>query len=97
MGLVQLYTILICILFKVFFLSLNGLNILDSIIGLNGRITEVKVQNIQIWNEYIKSGYGFKKERELFVKEQFCEFMVQWKDSTKYIFQLGDQVGRFSL
>ena len=44
----------------------NGINILDSIIGINGRIIGVKVQNIQIWNVYPKSGSAFKKERELF-------------------------------
>ena len=68
----------------------NGVNIFDSIIGLNGRIIGVKVQNIQIWNVYPKSGSGFKKEREIFFREQLSELMVQWKDSTKYIFQLGD-------
>ena len=80
----------------------NGLNILDSIIGLNGRIIGIKVQNIQIWNVYPKSGSGFKKERELFFREQLSELMVQWKDSTKYIFQLEDhkcthRFRRFSL
>ena len=68
----------------------KGLKILDSIIGLNGRIIGIKLCNMQIWNVYPKSGTGFKNEREIFFREQLTELMIQWKDSTQYIFQTGD-------
>ena len=68
----------------------KGYKILDSIIGLNGRIIGIKFGNLQIWNVYPKSGSGFKNEREIFFREQLTELMVQWKDSTQFIFQMGD-------
>ena len=68
----------------------KGYKILDSIIGLNGRIIGLKFANMQIWNVYPKSGTGFKNEREIFFREQLTELMIQWKDSTKFIFQIGD-------
>ena len=68
----------------------KGFKILDSIIGLNGRIIGIKLCNMQIWNFYPKSGTGFKNEREIFFREQLTELMIQWKDSTQFIFQTGD-------
>ena len=67
-----------------------GLDIKDEIIGINGRIIGVWVGDMQIWNVYPKSGSGFKKERELFFREELSELFMQWKDQTKYIFELGD-------
>ena len=38
--------------------------ILDTIIGLNGRILGVKIEDIQIWNVYPQSGTENKNNRE---------------------------------
>ena len=64
--------------------------ILDTIIGLSGRILGVKIENIQIWNVYPQSGTENKNNREIFFREQLCNYMMNWKDHTKYIFQAGD-------
>ena len=45
---------------------------------------------MQIWNVYPKSGSSFKNEREHFFREELCSLMMNWKDSTKYVFQTGD-------
>ena len=68
----------------------KGLKVSDVIIGHNGRIIGLKVFNAQIWNVYPRSGSAFKKERELFFREILCNLFMNWKDSTKYIFQSGD-------
>ena len=68
----------------------KGIQILDTIIGKNGRIIGIKVMNVQIWNVYPKSGSAFKNERETFFREELCALMMNWKDATKYIFQTGD-------
>ena len=34
----------------------KNLNVRDQIIGLNGRIIGIKLENVQIWNIYPKSG-----------------------------------------
>ena len=39
---------------------------------------------------YPKSGSAYKKERESFFRKDLTELYIQWKDCTKYIFQLGD-------
>ena len=67
-----------------------GIQIRDVIIGQNGRIIGLLLDNIQIWNVYPKSGSAFRKEREIFFREELTELFVQWKDNTKYIFQIGD-------
>ena len=71
----------------------KGIQISDLIIGKNGRIIGVKVKNIKLWNVYPKSGSSFKNEREKFFREELCSLMMNWKDSTKYIFQTGDHNG----
>ena len=53
----------------------------------------VKVRNLQVWNVYPKSGSAFKNEREKFFREELCSLMMNWKDSTKYVFQTGDHNG----
>ena len=53
----------------------------------------VKVRNLQVWNVYPKSGSEFKNEREKFFTEELCSLMMNWKDSTKYVFQTGDHNG----
>ena len=68
----------------------KGLNVSDIIIGQNGRIIGLKVLNLQIWNVYPKSGSAFKKEREMFFRETLCNLYMNWKDSSQYIFQVGD-------
>ena len=68
----------------------KGIPILDSIIGLNGRIIGLKLRDIQLWNVYPQSGSGFKASREKFFREDLCSLMMNWKDSTKYIIELGD-------
>ena len=47
----------------------SDIKISDVIIGKNGRIIGVKLNNIQFWNVYPKSGTAYKKERELFFRE----------------------------
>ena len=45
----------------------------DLILGSSGRILGVKLENIQIWNVYPKSGSAFKRDREIFFREiEFC-------------------------
>ena len=68
----------------------NGIAIQDAIIGKNGRIIGLKVQNMQIWNVYPKSGSAFKKDREKFFRETLCNLFMNWKDATDFIFQAGD-------
>ena len=68
----------------------KGFPILDSIIGKNGRIIGAKVKDIQFWNVYPQSGSNFKKARETFFREDLCVLMANWKDHTKFIFELGD-------
>ena len=68
----------------------KGLIVSDIIIGQNGRIIGLKVLNMQIWNVYPKSGSAFKKDREVFFREILCNLFMNWKDSTKYIFEAGD-------
>ena len=68
----------------------KGIYISDCIIGKNGRIIGLKISNSQFWNVYPQSGSGFKKSRETFFRETLCNLMMNWKDQSKYIFQLGD-------
>ena len=68
----------------------KDLKVIDTIIGNYGRIIGIKVNNIQVWNIYPLSGTGYKKEREIFFKETLCNYMMVWKDHTKYIIQAGD-------
>ena len=67
-----------------------GVHVKDQIIGNNGRIIGLWIENSQFWNVYPRSGSAFKKERESFFREDLTELYIQWKDCTKYIFQLGD-------
>ena len=67
-----------------------GLHVKDEIIGNNGRIIGLWIENLQFWNVYPKSGSAYKKERESFFRKDLKELYIQWKDCTKYIFQLGD-------
>ena len=60
------------------------------IIGKNGRIIGVKINDVQIWNIYPISGTGHKKDRDIFFKETLCNYMMNWKDHTKYVVQSGD-------
>ena len=68
----------------------SDIKISDVIIGKNGRIIGVKLNNIQFWNVYPKSGTAYKKERELFFREILCNLFMNWKDSSEFIFQSGD-------
>ena len=68
----------------------NGISIQDVIIGKNGRIIGLRIQNMQIWNVYPKSGSAFKKEREEFFRETLCNLFMNWKDTTEFVFQTGD-------
>ena len=68
----------------------KGFPILDTIIGKNGRIIGAKVKDIQFWNVYPQSGSNFKKARETFFREDLCVLMANWKDHTKFVFELGD-------
>ena len=68
----------------------KGLYVSDIIVGKNGRIIGVKVCNLQLWNVYPKSGSGYKNERETFFREDLCNLMMNWKDTTEFILQSGD-------
>ena len=68
----------------------NEVKILDSIIGKKGRILGLKINEVQIWNIYPISGTGHKKDRDIFFKETLCNYMMNWKDHTKYMVQSGD-------
>ena len=68
----------------------KGIKVLDVIVGINGRIIGIKCNNIQVWNIYPKSGTAYKGDREKFFREDLTELMIQWKDSSRYIFQVGD-------
>ena len=67
-----------------------GIWLRDEIVGCNGRIIGLLLDDVQIWNVYPKSGAAFKKDRETVFREELTELYVQWKDYTKYIFQVGD-------
>ena len=68
----------------------HDIKVLDSIIGAEGRILGIKILNVQLWHVYPISGSGFKKDREIFFRETLNNYMMVWKDSTKYILQGGD-------
>ena len=68
----------------------KDVKISDVIIGKNGRIIGIKLNCIQFWNIYPKSGSAHKKERELFFRETLSNLFVNWKDATEFIFQSGD-------
>ena len=61
-----------------------------TILGNTGRIIGIRLKNIQIWNIYPISGSGNKNKRELFFREDLINLMMNWKDESKYIFQVGD-------
>ena len=66
------------------------IQVLDQILSLDGRILGLKGKNFQIWNIYPKSGTANKPNRETFFRESLNNLMMNWKDSTKYLFQVGD-------
>ena len=68
----------------------KGVNIVESIIGYNGRILGLKFKDVQIWNVYPPSGTENKNKRETFFREELCNLMMNWKDHSKYVFQMGD-------
>ena len=68
----------------------HGIKVDEVIVGINGRILGLFSKNYQIWNVYPKSGTAHKKERETFFREDLNELFVQWKDQSKYLFQMGD-------
>ena len=68
----------------------KGIFVSDCIIGKNGRIIGLKIYNFQFWNVYPPSGSNFKNSRELFFREILTNLMMNWKDQSKYLFQLGD-------
>ena len=47
----------------------KGLILKDTIVGQNGRILGIKLQNCQIWNIYPPSGSEFRKAREIFFND----------------------------
>ena len=68
----------------------KDIKIFDVIIGKNGRVIGMKLENMQFWNVYPKSGSAHKKEREHFFRETLCNLFMNWKDATEFIFQSGD-------
>ena len=68
----------------------HDIRVLENIIGSEGRILGLKIANVQLWHVYPISGRGFKKDRETFFRETLNNYMMLWKDSTKYVIQGGD-------
>ena len=68
----------------------KDLQVVDQLFSLDGRILGIKCQHIQIWNVYPLSGAENKKNRETFFRENLNNIMMNWKDHSKYVFQLGD-------
>ena len=60
-----------------------GIRLRDEIVGCNGRIIGLLLDDVQIWNVYPKSGAAFKKDRETFFREELTELYVPLKDYTK--------------
>ena len=69
----------------------HGIKVHDMIVGINGRILGLCIENAQIWNVYPKSGTAFKKEREKFFREELTELFIQWENKTK---QAGAELGQ---
>ena len=65
-------------------------NIEQNIIAANGRIIGTKLRQCQIWNVYPISGANHKQTREKFFREELIHYMMNWKDSTRFIVQAGD-------
>ena len=68
----------------------KNVDIIGSILGFKGRILGIKTKDTQIWNIYPPSGSNFKSQRETFFREELCNLMMNWKDHSKIIFQVGD-------
>ena len=68
----------------------KDIHIVDTIVGVNGRIIGIQIKDAQFWNIYPQSGTNFKNRREVFFREELTAYMMNWKDNTRYIFQLGD-------
>ena len=68
----------------------RGIDIMDVILGNEGRTIGIKTRNIQFWNIYPKSGTGEKKWRENFFREELPNMMTNWRGDTKYTNQGGD-------
>ena len=68
----------------------KGTPIKENILGENGRIIGTKLSECQIWNVYPPSGANFKSQREIFFREDLIHLMMNWKDQTRYIIQIGD-------
>lgn len=66
------------------------IKILESIIGSEGRILGIKIPDVQLWHVYPISGGGHKKDRERFFRETLNNYMMCWKDSTRFLVQAGD-------
>ena len=74
----------------------NNLKNFVKILGGNGRSIGIKLENMQVWNLYPQSGSLFKKDREIFFTEKLCNYMMLWKDQTKFLFQLHSQKRGFT-
>ena len=68
----------------------RGINILEVILGSEGRTIGVKIKEIQFWNIYPRSGTGEKKWRENYFREELPNMMTNWRGHTKYTSQGGD-------
>ena len=61
-----------------------------NIISKCGRIIGTKIKGVQIWNVYPLSGSENKNKREIFFREELLNLMMNWKDESRYVFQVGD-------
>ena len=68
----------------------KNLNVRDQIIGLNGRIIGIKLENVQIWNIYPKSGSQHKNIRETFFRHDLTNSLKVWKDYPSNLVIIGD-------
>ena len=63
----------------------------DKVIGANGRIIGVKLDNVQIWNIYPKSGSQHKNIREIFFRQDLPNSLKVWNSCNKSdIIVIGD-------
>ena len=68
----------------------KNMHVEGKILGESGRIIGIKLRNMQLWNVYPISGSANKQRREIFFREELINLMMNWKDESKYIFQVGD-------
>merc|ERR1712082_576442 len=52
----------------------KDIHIVDTIVGVNGRIIGIKIKDAQYWNIYPQSGTNLKNRREVFFREELTGY-----------------------